>query len=79
MTVYYTNREPSGPIMLIVPPERVKRFGTGVLAERGLLDTEIHEQYAFILDSDVPIAAQYIKLSDDDQPMHVYGMMGFGL
>lgn len=79
MTVYYTNRDPGPDIPLTVPAERVKCFSTRRLAEEGLLDTEIHEQYAFVLESDVAVAAQYIKLSDDDQPMHVYGMMGFGL
>ena len=77
LTVYYTDQEPINAAVLEVPGQRIKCISTAKLWREGKLDVGIHEQYAFTLQSDAPIVAQYLKCSDDDQPMHVYGMMGY--
>jgi hypothetical protein len=58
--VYYTEREPSGPYKITVPPQRTRhiRFNDLIDPEPIPLATE----YASTIESDVPIVVQHTRL-----------------
>ncbi len=60
ITVYYTDREPSGPYRVTVPARRTKhvRFNDLTDPEPIPLDTD----YASVIASDVPIVVQHTRL-----------------
>lgn len=60
ITVYFTDREPSGPYRITVPARRTKhvRFNNLTDPEPIPLDTD----YASVIESDVPIVVQHTRL-----------------
>lgn len=60
ITVYFTDREPSGPYQVVVPARRTKhvRFNDLTDPERIPLDTD----FASVIESDVPIVVQHTRL-----------------
>jgi hypothetical protein len=60
ITIYYTDREPSGPYRIIVPARRTKHLRFNNLKDPEPIphDTD----YASVIESDVPIVVQHTRL-----------------
>jgi hypothetical protein len=60
ITIYYTDREPSGPYRLTVPARRTKHLRFNNLKEPEPIphDTD----YASVIESDIPIVVQHTRL-----------------
>lgn len=60
ITIYFTDREPTGPYEITVPPRRTRhlRFNDLHDSEPIPRDTD----YASVLESDVPIVVQHTRL-----------------
>jgi hypothetical protein len=60
ITIYYTDREPSGPYRITVPARRTKHLRFNNLADPEPIphDTD----YASVIESDVPIVVQHTRL-----------------
>ena len=60
ITVYYKNREPSGPYRIVVPPRR-----TNHVRFNDLMDPEPiprATEYASVIQSDIPVVVQFTRL-----------------
>lgn len=59
ITLLYTDREPVCGIQAVVPARRVRCLRTNEEKDFGTHTAVIGEQYAILLESDVPVVAQY--------------------
>lgn len=59
ITLFYTDREPVTDIHVTVQARRVRCLRTNEEKDFGKHTAEIGEQYAIMLESDVPVVAQY--------------------
>lgn len=59
ITLFYVDREPVKGISVMVGAERVRCLRTNVEADFGKHLAKVGEQYAVMLESDVPVVAQY--------------------
>lgn len=59
ITLFYTDRDPATGIEVTVGAKRVRCLRTNEKADFGEKLAEIGEQYAIMLESDVPVVAQY--------------------
>jgi hypothetical protein len=78
MTIYFTNREPVRHRRFTVEPERVRCLKTNDVTDMDGFVPEYREQYAIRLQSNTEIVAQYLKAGAEDQPLHTYGIIGYG-
>jgi hypothetical protein len=75
ITIFYTDRDPVGPYPLTVEARRVRhvRFND-------LIDPEaipMAEDYAAVVESDVPIVAQHVRLDSRRAEDSLFGSIGF--
>lgn len=59
VTLLYTDREPDDQLIVTVGPRRVRCLRTNEEKDFGIHTAVIGEQYAIMLESDVPVVAQY--------------------
>ncbi len=59
ITLLYTDREPESDLIVTVQARRVRCLRTNEEKDFGQYTARIGEQYAIMLESDVPIIAQY--------------------
>lgn len=59
ITLLYTDREPMTDIEIIVKAKRVRCLRTNQQKDFGNSTVKVGEQYAIMLESDVPVVAQY--------------------
>ena len=59
ITLFYTDKEPATGIEVTVGARRVRCLRTNEKADFGEKRAEIGEQYAIMMESDVPVVAQY--------------------
>ena len=78
MTIYFTNKEPLRHSKFTVEPERVKCLKTNDVSDMDGFVPGYREQYAIKLQSTTEIVAQYLKAGTEDQPLHTYGIIGYG-
>ena len=65
ITIYFSDREPAGPYIVVVPPRRTKhiRFNDLDTREKIPLATD----FASVIESDVPIVVQHTRLDSRQQ------------
>ena len=59
ITLFYTDKEPINDICITVGAKRVRCLRTNEEKDFGARTANFEEQYAIMLESDVPIVAQY--------------------
>ena len=59
ITLFYTDKEPVRDILVTVPAQRVRCLRTNEEKDFGEHTAAFEEQYAIMLESDVPVVAQY--------------------
>ena len=59
ITLLYTDKEPVTVPEIVVGARRVRCLRTNVEADFGPYTAKFEEQYAIVLESDVPVVAQY--------------------
>lgn len=59
ITLFYTDKEPIGDIFITVNARRVRCLRTNEAKDFGPYTAKFDEQYAIMLESDVPVVAQY--------------------
>ena len=59
ITLFYTDREPDNELVVTVGARRVRCLRTNQEKDFGKYTAAIGEQYAIMLESDVPVVAQY--------------------
>ena len=59
ITLFYTDKEPLNDLVVTVGARRVRCLRTNQEADFGAYTAAIGEQYAIMLESDVPVVAQY--------------------
>ncbi len=60
ITIYYKNREPSGPYRVIVPPRRTMHVRFNDLQDPEPIPRGV--DYASVIESDVPVVVQHTRL-----------------
>ncbi len=75
ITIFYADREPVGPYRLKVQARRVRhiRFNDLIDPEAIILDTD----YASVIESDVPIVAQFSRLDSSQAENSILSTMAF--
>lgn len=76
ITLFFTDREPVNDINVVVKAKRVRCLRTNERRDFGEHIPKIGEQYAIVLESDVPVVAQYGRA--DPRKVAFYTTMGFG-
>jgi hypothetical protein len=64
LTVYYTDREPSGPYVVTVPARRTVHVRFDDLTDPEPVPREA--DYASVIESDVPVVVQYSRIDGPD-------------
>ena len=59
ITVFFTDREPKNDLIVTVGAQRVRCLRTSEPADFGSSTPTVGEQYAIMLESNVPVIAQY--------------------
>lgn len=59
ITLIYTDKDPISDISVTVPAQRVRCLRTNEEKDFGAHTAAFEEQYAILLESDVPVVAQY--------------------
>ena len=59
ITLFYTDKEPITDIVAVVGARRVRCLRTNEAKDFGVHTAAFEEQYAIMLESDVPVVAQY--------------------
>ena len=59
ITLFYPDKDPVNDLVVTVGAKRVRCLRTNVEADFGPYTAKFEEQYAIMLESDVPVVAQY--------------------
>ena len=59
ITLFYTDKEPLNDLVVTVGARRVRCLRTNEAKDFGAYTAKFDEQYAIMLESDVPVVAQY--------------------
>lgn len=76
ITIFYTDREPSGPYTLLVPARRTRhiRFNDLTDPEPIAVDTD----YASVIEADVPIVVQHTRLDSRQAENALLSTIAYG-
>lgn len=77
MTLYFDDKAPVADIPVTVDAQRVRCLRTNNPADFGGLEIEKEKQYAIMLESDVPVVAQYGRLETRQANAAFYTVMGY--
>lgn len=77
LTLYFTDRDPVGNIVLKVGGERVRCLRLDNPNDLNGVVVPREEQYALKVDSDMPVVVQYGRLDTRQDNMAFYTTMGF--
>ncbi len=77
MTLYFDDKDPIADIDCTVKAKRVRCLRTNNPADFGGLDIEQEKQYAIMLESDIPVVAQYGRLETRQANAAFYTVMGY--
>lgn len=77
LSFYFTDKEPITDIDVVIEPRRVRCFRLNRPSDIGGVEIPLEVQYAFRLDCDVEVVAQYGRLDTRDQPVAFYTVMGY--
>lgn len=75
MTIYYADRDPVGPYLLTVAPQRVRRVRFNDLIDPQAMP--LGEDYAVVIRSNVPIVVQFSRLDTSHPAAAIATTMAF--
>ena len=76
ITIFYSNREPVGPYMLIVPARRTLHLRFNELTDPEPIPRDT--DYASLIESDVPIVVQHTRLDSRQAANALLSTVAFG-
>lgn len=77
MTLYFDDKAPIADIECTVAAQRVRCLRTNNPADFGGIMIEQEKQYAIMLESDIPVVAQYGRLEKRQANAAFYTVMGY--